>query len=128
MKKNVSPLRIAVVTLGLSFAHLANAENRGVIDGPDDCRNVRSEKRTNAESVAKIKIAEPFKFESKEADEWCKVTLASGKIGWVPSTCVRLFFTTNDWPRATPAEIGSSLGYYKVMRRAETGDKQALKK
>src|SRR3954465_11967389 len=126
MKISLPSLRRSLlVPLILSFGHFSNAEERGVIDGPADCGNVRSEKRTDAKAVAKIRMGEAFKFESKEGDEWCKVTLASGKTGWVPSTCVRLSFTRNDWPRKTPPEIAPTFGqeYYKVMRRAESGDK-----
>ncbi len=117
--------------LGLTFAQCATAaENRGVVDGPDACADVRAEKRSDARLVTKLKTSEPFTFESKKGDEWCKVILASGQTGWLRSSCVRLFFTKKDWPSATPAELAPTFGeeYYKVMRRAEAGDKDALKK
>jgi hypothetical protein len=122
--------RSFVPVLSISVTHFAIAQHRGVIDGPDECTNVCAEKRSDVLVVAKVKAGEPFTFESKEGDEWCKVTLASGKTGWLPATCVRLFFTKKDWPSRTPTEIAPTFGqeYYKVMRRAESGDKEALKK
>ncbi len=67
-----SARRSLILALSLSFTHFATAENRGVIDGPDECANVRAEKRSNAFVVAKAKTGQPFTFESKEGDEWCR--------------------------------------------------------
>jgi Bacterial SH3 domain len=122
--------RSLIAALSISFVHLAMADNRGVVDGPDECANLRSEKRKDAEVVAKLKTGEPFTFESKEGDQWCKVTLASKKVGWMQCSCIRLFITKKDWPHGTPPEIASTFGqeYHKVMRRAESGDKDALKR
>src|SRR4051812_48722434 len=131
MKMNLPSLRrILVVTLGLSFAHFATAGYRGVVDGPDECADVRLDKRADARVVERLKTGEAFTFESKEGDGWCKVTLASGKTGWMQCNCVRLFFTKKSWPPGTPTELVPTFGqkYYKVMLRAESGDKDALKK
>lgn len=135
-----------VFGFGLSVASFAASEYRGVIDGPDACANVRAEKRSDALVVAKVKTGEPFTFESKrpvppddvddslpwerKGDEWCNVTLASKKVGWMQCNCIRLLFTKKDWPHGTPSEIAPTYGqeYYKVMRRAEEGDRDALKK
>jgi hypothetical protein len=135
-----------VFGFGLCVASFAASEYRGVIDGPDACANVRAEKRSDALVVAKVKTGEPFTFESKrpvppddvngtppwerKGDEWCKVTLASKKVGWMQCSCIRLLFTKKDWPHGTPSEIAPTYGqeYYKVMRRAEEGDRDALKK
>jgi hypothetical protein len=131
MRTNLSlAQRSLIAALSLSFIRFATAGNRGVVDGPDECANVRAEKRADALVVAKVKTGEPFTFESKDGDEWCKVTLASKKVGWMQCSCIRLFFTKKDWPSRTPTEIAPTFGeeYYKVMRHAESGDKEALKK
>jgi uncharacterized protein YgiM (DUF1202 family) len=125
MRMNLSlAQRSLIAALSLSFTHFATAGNRGVVDGPDECANVRAENRSDALVVAKVKTGEPFTFESKEGDEWCKVSLASKKVGWMPCSCIRLFFTKKDWPSRTPTELAPTFGqeYYKVMRRAESGD------
>lgn len=130
MRRNLSlAQRSLIAALIMSFTDFAIADNRGVVDGPDECANVRAEKRPDALVVARVKTGEPFTFETKEGDEWCKVTLPSKKVGWMQSSCIRLFFTKKDWPHGTPTEIAPTFGrkYYKVMLRAESGDKEALK-
>jgi Bacterial SH3 domain len=121
----------------LVFAQLAMAERRGVIDDPDGFVNVRAEKTADAAVIATVKTGEPFTFEREGDDEWCKVTLASGKSGWMHLGRIRLHFTEKDLPTreedpAGESEIdqfarGRGLNYAAVTRRAARGDSKALK-
>lgn len=109
----------------LSIVPFASAQDRGVIDDPAGSVNVQAHNRPDAAIIAKVKTGEQVSFECKEGDKWCKVTLASGKSGWVPSNCITRYFTKKDLPRK-----GGELGvdYYKVARSAAQGDSAALKK
>lgn len=106
-------------------AFIPDTEQRGVIDDPSGAVNVRADNRPDAAIIAKIKTGERISFDCKEGDKWCKITLASGKSGWVQSNCIKHYFTMKDLPRK-----GGELGveYYKVARRAAQGDTQSLKK
>ncbi len=110
---------------GLCIASLAASGYRGVIDDPDGSVNLQTDNRPDAAFIAKVKTGERVSFECEEGDKWCKVTLGSGKSGWIPSNRIRLYFTVKDLPRK-----GGELGveYYKVARRAARGDKEALRK
>src|ERR1043166_22912 len=71
----------------------------GVIDDPSGYVNVLGDKQPDAAIIANVKTGERVSFECKEGDKWCKVTLGSRKSGWVPSNCIKRYFTIKDWPR-----------------------------
>jgi len=107
---------------------------RGVIDDPDGYVNLRKEKGTDAPVIAKVKAGEPFSFERKGDDQWCKVKLSSGKTGWMHASRIRLFFTKEDLPGKPEKgdEIDEqarkqSINYYEVTQAAARGDQKALK-
>ena len=125
-------LRLAIA---LTSTHAAMAEHSGVINDPDGYVNVRSDKRVNAPVVAKVKSGEPFTFESEAGDQWCKVTLSSGKTGWMHHSRIRLHFTGKDLRgKTTPNDelhyIRAKLGvdYYALARRAAGGNRKSLEK
>jgi uncharacterized protein YgiM (DUF1202 family) len=76
-----------------AFAPLAQAQQAGVIDDPDGFVNVRAGKSADAAVIATVKTDEPFTFECENDAEWCKVTLASGKSGWMHLSRIRLHYT-----------------------------------
>jgi uncharacterized protein YgiM (DUF1202 family) len=76
-------LRFLPFIATLAFAPLVKAGQRGVINDPDGYVNLRAGNSAEAEVIAKVKTGEPFTFERKADAEWCKVTLASGKSGWM---------------------------------------------
>jgi hypothetical protein len=82
----------------LDFAPLAQAQRAGVIDDPAGSVDVRAEKNADAAVIATVKTGEPFTFECENDAEWCKVTLASGKSGWMHLSSIRLHFTAKDLP------------------------------
>ena len=98
---------------------------------------MRAEKNADAAVIATVKTGEPFTFESENDADWCKVTLASGKSGWMQLNSIRLHFTEKDLPTrekdpAGASEIeqfarGRGLNYAAVTRRAARGDAKALK-
>lgn len=107
----------------------------GVIDDPDGYVNLRKDKRADAPIVAKVKANEPFSFERKDNDTWCRVKLKSGPAGWMHYSRIKLFFTRDDLP-AKPNEgdeidqqaKGYGVNYYEVTQRAVRGDGEAQKK
>jgi hypothetical protein len=98
---------------------------RGVIDDPSGHVNVLADKRPDAAVIANVKTGERVSFECKEGDKWCKVTLRSGKSGWVPSNRIKLYFTIKDL-RGKGSELGEANG--KLARRGARGDYDALRK
>jgi hypothetical protein len=120
-----------------AFAPLAQAERAGVVDDPTGSVDVRAEKSADAAVIATVKTGEPLTFECENDADWCKVTLASGKSGWMHLSSIRLYFTEKDLPTreedpAGESEIeqfarGRGFNYAAVTRRAAKGDARALK-
>src|ERR687892_1935986 len=129
--------RFVLLGFVLTVTPLAQAQRAGVIDDPDGYVNVRAGKNADAPVIATVKTGEPFTFKREGDDEWCKVTLASGKSGWVTAAGVRLYFTEKDLPidEKDPAGVseidefarGRGFRYAKDTRRAARGDAKALK-
>jgi hypothetical protein len=120
-----------------ALAPPAQAQRAGVINDPDGFVNVRAEKSADAAVIATVKTGEPFTFECENDAEWCKVTLASGKSGWMHLSRIRLHFIEKDLPTrekdpAGESEIeqfarGQGFNYAGDTRRAARGDARALK-
>jgi hypothetical protein len=109
-------------------------QHRGVIDDPDGYVNLRREKSADAVIIAKVKRDEPFSFERKENEIWCKVRLDSGVTGWMHYSRIKLFFTKKDLPEKPEKgdEIDEQareqgVNYYEVTQAAVRSDKKALK-
>jgi Bacterial SH3 domain len=127
-----------VIGCVFAFAPLAEAQGTGVINDPDGFVNVRAEKSADAAVIATVKASEPFTFECENGADWCKVTLASGKSGWMQRSTIRLHFTEKDLPTrgedpAGESEIeqfarGQGFNYVADTRRAARGDSKALKR
>ena len=128
-----------LLLLALTFAAAVGvaAENRGVINDPDGFVNVRAAKSLDAAVIAKVKTGEPFDFECEEEAEWCKVTLRSGKTGWMHRSRIRLHFTEKDLPGPDDLGRGSELGdstrgqgfdYAAVIRDALRGERKGLER
>ena len=116
----------------LGFAEVS--EFRGVIDDPDGYVNLRKEKRADAPVVARVKAGEPFQFQKKEGEDWCRVKLKSGVSGWMHYSRIKLYFTKDDLPGKSKNgdEIDEQareqgVNYYDVTQAAVRGDQQALK-
>ena len=128
---------LVLLACGFAFAPLVQAQRAGVIDDPASSVDVRAEKSADAAVIATVKTGEPFTFESANDADWCKVTLASGKSGWMQLSRIRLHFTEKNLPSrekdpAGESEIeqfasGRGLNYAAVTRRAARGDGKALK-
>ena len=128
---------LVLFTCGFAFAPLARGQRAGVINDPDGFVNLRAGKSADAAVIATVKTGEPFTFECENDAEWCKVTLTSGKSGWMHLSRIRLHFTEKDLPTnekdpAGESEIdqfvrGRGLDYAAVTRRAAHGDARALK-
>lgn len=122
------------VLFAVSLVRLAQAGDRGVIDDPDGYVNVRADKSAEAAVIATVKPNEPFTFTCEAKSEWCSVTLASRKSGWMHLSRIRLFFTEKDLPERENegSEIDDfarrrGFNYATVTRRAARGDVKALK-
>jgi hypothetical protein len=128
---------LLLFALPFPFASLVNAEIRGVIDDPDGFVNVRASESEEAAIIATVKTAEPFDFECQKNAELCKVTLHSGKTGWMHRSRIRLYFTEKDLPsqKKDPAGLseieefakGRGFDYATITRRAARGEPKALK-
>jgi hypothetical protein len=129
--------RFVLLGFVLTVTPLTQAQQAGVIDDPDGYVNVRAGKNAESPVIATVKTGEPFTFEREGDDEWCKVTLASGKSGWMHLSRIRLHFTEKDLPTreedpAGESEIeqfarGQGFNYAAGTRRAVRGDAKALK-
>jgi hypothetical protein len=129
--------RFVLLGFVLTVTPLTQAQQAGVIDDPDGYVNVRAGKNAESPVIATVKTGEPFTFEREGDDEWCKVTLASGKSGWMHVSRIRLHFTEKDLPSreedpAGESEIeqfarGQGFNYAAGTRRAVRGDAKALK-
>ena len=97
-----------ILTCVLVFAPLAQAQRTGVINDPDGFVNVRAEKSADADVTATVKTGEPFTFECENDADWCKVTLRSGKSGWMHLSRIGLHFTDKDLPTSEKDPAGES--------------------
>ena len=77
----------------------------GVIDDPDGYVNLRKEKSADSPIIAKVRKDEPFEFECKQNETWCKVKLASGVTGWMHYSRIKRWYTEKDPPRG-PEDSG----------------------
>jgi Bacterial SH3 domain len=129
---------IAIVLAVALVAMSAQAQRAGVISDSDGLVSLYAGKSTEAAVVATVKTGEPFSFEWEDDSDWYKVTLASGKSGWMQLSRIRLYFTEKDLPSdeedpAGPSEIdeaaqGHGFDYASGTRRAARGDTKALRK
>jgi uncharacterized protein YgiM (DUF1202 family) len=74
------------------------SEFRGLIDDPDGYVNLRKDKRADAAVIIKVKAGEPFQFQKKADEDWCRVKLKSGVSGWMHYSQIKLYFTKDDLP------------------------------
>lgn len=98
----------------LAFGPVVSAQEKGVINDPDGFTNIRSAGRNDAAVVARVKSEEVFEFEPAEDSEWWKVTLKSGKSGWMHRSRIRFHFTLDEIPEKD--EEGSEIGSYAKER------------
>lgn len=108
---------------------------RGVIDDPDGFTYVRAGESQESAIVARVKSGEVFDFEKddlKHLSEWAKVTLASGKKGFIHSDRIRVYATMADLADRAPADNANvcarakGLNYYALARDAARGKKSAM--
>src|SRR5689334_24048275 len=96
MKTHLARRFILGLFMILASTRLAAGQTRGVIEDPDGFVNVRADKSAESAVIAKVKVGEPFTFEREDDADWCKVTLRSGKTGWMHYTRIRLHVTEAD--------------------------------
>lgn len=123
---------LVVVTATNVFAD----ERRAVIDDPDGFTNVRAEPNAKSAVVAKVKRGEVFTFTfelSSRDSEWCTVTLASGKKGYIHADRVLLHRTMAELASPKPDnEITENafhrlFDYLAVARAAARGEPAAMR-
>lgn len=136
MKTHLARCFLLGLLILLASTQLAAAQTRGVIDDPDGFVNVRADKSTDSAIIAKVKVGEPFTFEREDDADWCKVTLRSGKTGWMHYSRIRLHVTEADLSQKPKGKDNTELGeygrsrkvdYYAVLRRAARGEAAPLK-
>jgi hypothetical protein len=130
-------LGLVLLACVLVFTPVAQAQRTGVVSDSTGSLDVRAGKSADAAVIATLKNGEPFTFACEKDADWCKVTLPSGKSGWVQVGSIRLRFTEKDLPSLKKDPAGESeihqfarwrgLKYAVVTRRAARGDNKALK-
>lgn len=126
MKKALPPVLLCLALARLAFG------DRGVIDDPDGFTNIRSDPRENAAIVARVKAGEVFAYEGTRKETWWKVTLASGKTGWMHFSRIRMFVVPEDLAFAENDEANTyarmhGVDYLKAIRGTAKGDLAAMK-
>lgn len=127
-----SLLLVLGVTIGLTPPALALP---GVIDDPDGFAYLRAGESQDSAIVAKVKTGEVFDFEEGDVahpSEWWKVTLASGKKGYMHYSRIRFHATMADLADRKPEDLANlcarakGLDYYPLARAAARGKKEAM--
>jgi hypothetical protein len=62
---------------------------RAVVDDPDGFVNVRAGKSSSSRIIAKVRLSEPLRTHP-QAGDWWLVRTASGQVGYVHATRIRL--------------------------------------
>ncbi len=132
--------RVLVFAAGLvvvAATHVSAEETRAVIDDPDGFTNVRVEPNAKSAVVAKVKRGEVFTFTfevSNRDSEWCAVTLASGKKGYMHSDRVLLHKTMAELASKKPDDdeiteeaVRRLFDYLALARAAARGEKAAMR-
>lgn len=124
---------LLVLWINLALAQFALAGIRGTINDPDGFTNLRAKPAENAVVVARVKSGEVFQCEYVEAESktWWKVTLASGKTGWMHSSRIRMVVMPKDLEVAENDEAvtyarARGADFLKLMRGAAKGDAAAM--
>lgn len=132
MKKALGLLLLCLV---LSPTQFASARTRGVVNDPDGFTNVRAEPRETAAIIARVKTGEVFEYgkASAEGSEWRKVTLSSGKTGWMHYSRIRIFAALSDivdggeHDEVNVYARREGLDYYPLARAAAKGEPAAMR-
>jgi hypothetical protein len=132
----VMRLRSLLPILALAMALTPSAfAIRGVIDDPDGFTYVREGQSQDSAIIAKVKAGEVFDFEEDDLthlSEWSKVTLASGKKGYMHGDRIRIHATMADLADRKPEDAANvcarakGLNYYSLARDAARGKKAAM--
>jgi hypothetical protein len=126
--------RVFVLVVGLVVLAATNVfadETRAVIDDPDGFTNVRAEPNAKSAVVAKVKRGEVFTFTfevSSRDSEWCAVTLASGKKGYMHADRVFLHKTMADLVGTKPDDqVTDDALYLGLALAAARGEPAAMR-
>ena len=108
----------------------------GIIDDPDGFTYVRAGDSQESAIIAKVKAGEIFDFDAEDLvthpSEWRKVTLASGKKGYIHSSRIRFHATMTDLADGKPGDEADlcarakGLDYYPLARAAARGKTTAM--
>lgn len=95
-----------------------------MVGGPAGALELRSEPADQATTVATVKEGEVFEFEGIEDSDWSRVTLSTGKSGFLPTDRIRLFFTLDEIPEKDEphSEVGDFGGVVMGVPCAEKGN------
>lgn len=128
----MKPFLLALLFLSTAGATRLHAE-RGIVGGPAGALELRAEPRDEAKPVGTVKEGEVFEFESVEGSDWSRVTLATGKSGFLPTDRIRLFFTLDEIPEKDEpnSEVGDhakrqGFDYCATARAAAQGEEAAM--
>jgi hypothetical protein len=134
MTRFAHPLALAF-SIALLSATASHAQEQGVINDPDGYTNVRSKPDTSAPVVAKVNTGEVFTYETNgipQYPKWLKVTLPSGKSGWMHASRIVIHGNMEELADGSPTDEiniygrGKGIDYYPLARAAARGEQNAM--
>jgi hypothetical protein len=134
MTRFAQPLVLAF-SIALLSTSATHAQEQGVINDPDGYTNVRSKPDTSAGVVAKVNKGEVFTYDTvgvPQYPKWLKVTLPSGKTGWMHASRIVIHANKEELTDGSPTDeiniYGKRKGidYYPLARAAARGEQNAM--
>lgn len=137
-KCDIHRMRLGSLLLFLGLTMVATPSGfalPGETDDPDGFAYVRAGESQDSAIVAKVKSGEVFDFEEYDVSrptEWWKVTLASGKKGYMHYSRIRFHAAMADLADRKPEDLANlcarakGLDYYPLARAAARGKKEAM--
>ena len=104
------------------------AAQRGQIHDPDGHSNLRAGQSADASVIARVPAGVVFNFEPGEGSEWWRVTLASGKEGWMHYSRIVMHAETADMKDGDAGDElalygqGHGINCYRLARGAAKGE------
>jgi hypothetical protein len=134
MTRFAQPLVLAF-SIALLSTSATQAQEQGVINDPDGYTNVRSKPDTSAAVVAKVNKGEVFTYDTvgvPQYPKWLKVTLPSGKSGWMHASRIVIHANKEELADGSPTDEiniygkGKGIDYYPLARAAARGEQNAM--
>lgn len=123
---------LVLASLWAAGGAATQAGQQGQIHDPEGHSNLRSGQSSDAAVIAKVPAGEVFDFEPGEGSEWWRVTLRSGKAGWMHYSRIMQHAEMADLKDGEAGDElmhycqGRGINYYKLARGAAKGELEAM--